>query len=137
MIIGGEGSDTALITLYTGTLQRRTCLPAPATPQICGATAIEELSGRRVTIIGPRYSKNFRVGRLDSLSPSPTNTLPAADASPSSFAAFWKARGFTMEEAIALMGSHALIDEQACLVKGPDQYCDPTVSSCQDVRMFR
>jgi hypothetical protein len=106
--------------------------------QVCGAVSIEELSGNRLRIIGgPGAVPNFRVGRRDSLKPSPNGTLLPGDATPRAFAAFWQARGFNMEEAIALMGSHALIDEQACMVKSPDQYCDPTVSSCRDVRMFK
>jgi hypothetical protein len=30
------------------------------------------------------------------------------------FVNFWTARGFTVEQGVALMGSHALLDEQGC-----------------------
>lgn len=30
------------------------------------------------------------------------------------FADFWQKRGFTIEEGVALMGSHSLVDEQVC-----------------------
>ncbi len=62
----------------------------------------------------PQNLDGLRVGRLDSDRPTPPNQLPAADASPEEFTKFWSDRGFTEAEAVALMGSHALIDEQVC-----------------------
>lgn len=84
--------------------------------QVGAAVAPDFLSGGRVRIL--RYSATLRrgtlrVGRLDSAVPPPTNTLPNVDVGSPEFVAFWRSRGFTIEEGIALMGSHALIDDQA------------------------
>lgn len=80
--------------------------------QVCGAVAPEVLSNGRFKILGHKGAKNLRVGRLDSVRPAPPEKLPAEHADLAAFAGFWKARGFSMEEAMALMGSHALVDEQ-------------------------
>jgi hypothetical protein len=45
---------------------------------------------------------------------SPPGQLPAVDVNPVDFAAFWVARGLTVEDGIALMGSHSLVDAQEC-----------------------
>lgn len=55
-----------------------------------------------------------RVGRLDSTTASTPGQLPGEAMTAAEFAAWWPARGFTVEEGVALMGSHALLDEQTC-----------------------
>lgn len=55
-----------------------------------------------------------RVGRLDNPNASPAGILPASDMTLDGFVNFWTARGFTVEQGVALMGSHALLDEQGC-----------------------
>ncbi len=73
--------------------------------------ATEVLSAGRVNIL----DQGLRVGRLDSIAPAPEGLLPPANADLDGWATFWKARGFNLTEATALMGSHALIDEQVGL----------------------
>lgn len=82
-------------------------LPA-ARSQVGGAVATEVLSAGRVRIL----DHGLRVGRLDSITPAPEGVLPPANADLDAWATFWRARGFNLTEAMALMGSHALIDEQ-------------------------
>ncbi len=87
----------------------------PHVQQVCTAVAVDVLSGGRMNILGGRgriFRTVFRVGRLDSLTPSPPNQLPAATATTQTLSTFWSQRGFTMSEAMALMGTHALIDDQ-------------------------
>jgi hypothetical protein len=55
-----------------------------------------------------------RVGRLDGSQAAPLAQLPPADMTAEAFVAWWTARGFTVAEAVALMGSHALLDDQGC-----------------------
>ncbi|EFJ51493.1 hypothetical protein VOLCADRAFT_87571 [Volvox carteri f. nagariensis] len=64
--------------------------------------------------------------------------LPEVSAGVGDFVHFWNARGITTQEAMALMGSHALIDNQGCF-QGPtrSKVCDPTSEDCTNVRMFR
>lgn len=57
---------------------------------------------------------SYRVGRLDNPNASPAGVLPASDMTLDGFVNFWTARGFTVEQGVALMGSHALLDEQGC-----------------------
>jgi hypothetical protein len=54
----------------------------------------------------------LRMGRTDSAKPAPEGKLPGAAVTVAEFAAFWSDRGFSMAEAMSLMGSHSLIDEQ-------------------------
>lgn len=104
------------------------------TMAVCGAVAIEELSNNRVKILA---TGDLTVGRLDTYMPSPPNQLPPDNADAKSFNAWWKARGFTVRQAIALMGSHALIDDQGCIKGKPkDGKCDPSDKSCIP-RMFK
>lgn len=70
------------------------------------------------------------VGRYDRSTPAPPRQLPAGDQSlPAGhqslqdFATFWTERGFSMEEAVALQGSHALIDDQVCGAGRPRGGC--------------
>ncbi len=70
--------------------------------------AVEVLSAGRVKIL----DHGLRVGRLDSIAPAPEGQLLPENADLDAWAIFWKARGFNLTEAMALMGSHALIDEQ-------------------------
>jgi hypothetical protein len=84
---------------------------------VCSSVAVELLSAGRVKIIGgtgPDYKSVLRVGRIDNLKPSPPDQLPPADATTTQFTAFWKKHGFSTEEAVALMGTHSLIDDQVC-----------------------
>ncbi|KAG2441979.1 hypothetical protein HYH02_009772 [Chlamydomonas schloesseri] len=105
---------------------------------VCAAVAPEVLSKGRIKILTGSGPGVLRVGRLDSMMPSPPGNLPAATASVEEFAAFWSARGITAAEATALMGSHALIDTQACYNgRKINDYCNPATSDCSDVRMFR
>lgn len=107
--------------------------------QVCGAVATEVLSGGRVVVLGPLRGPTsaaaggtpniaaaaepsssstgggggkLLVGRLDSVVPSEPDQLPGPSSDLGTFATFWLQRGFTMEEAAALMGSHALMDKQ-------------------------
>jgi hypothetical protein len=66
---------------------------------------------------GNRASARLRVGRLDSATPSPPGQLPPADVTNPNFLTFWAARNFSADEAVALLGSHALIDDQVRLTK--------------------
>jgi hypothetical protein len=104
---------------------------------VCGAVAPEFLSDGRLKIIGAG-GQGLRVGRLDSVTAAPPGQLPAADIGLDAFVKFWTDRGFTVLEAVALMGSHSLIDEQGCFQgPGTKDYCNPDISSCLDVRMFK
>jgi hypothetical protein len=76
---------------------------------ICSAVGIELLSNNRVKILS---LGTLRVGRMDSLKASPPNQLPPANATTQQFASFWQLHKFSQEEAVALMGSHSLIDDQ-------------------------
>lgn len=77
---------------------------------VCGAVGAEVLSSGRTKLFGP--SRPLRVGRVDRAVPPPPNTLPAGDQQTGDWATFWAQRGFTVEEAMALQGSHATIDDQ-------------------------
>ncbi|KAG2437396.1 hypothetical protein HXX76_006048 [Chlamydomonas incerta] len=105
------------------------------TVAVCAAVAPDVLSNGRLKILTGSGPGLLRVGRLDSARPSPPGNLPPATASVEDFTAFWAARGITGAEATALMGSHALLDTQACY-SGKD-YCNPETSDCTTVRMFR
>ncbi|KAG2440741.1 hypothetical protein HXX76_003598 [Chlamydomonas incerta] len=79
---------------------------------VCAAVAPEVLSKGRIKILTGSGPGVLRVGRLDSTLPAPPGNLPAANSTLEQFAAFWTARGISATEATALMGSHALIDDQ-------------------------
>eukprot|EP00198_Chlamydomonas_reinhardtii_P001096 XP_001690431.1 predicted protein [Chlamydomonas reinhardtii] len=105
---------------------------------VCAAVAPEVLSKGRIKILTGSGKGVLRVGRLDSVVPAPPGNLPAANTTLEQFAAFWAARGISATEATALMGSHALIDDQACFQgKGMSDYCNPATADCSNVRMFR
>jgi hypothetical protein len=55
-----------------------------------------------------------RVGRADNPTANPAGKLAPAGMNTTEFEAFFTARGLTLAEGLALMGSHALLDEQAC-----------------------
>ncbi len=84
--------------------------------QLCGLVAVEELSEGKVKIFG-KYP--IRVGRRDNdksgkgfSTLAPENTLPPADMTAPDFKKWWGDRSFGVELAIALLGTHALIDHQ-------------------------
>eukprot|EP00198_Chlamydomonas_reinhardtii_P001276 XP_001690611.1 predicted protein [Chlamydomonas reinhardtii] len=105
---------------------------------VCAAVGPEVLSKGRIKILTGTGAGVLRVGRLDNIRPSPPGNLPPNHADLTSFAKFWKERGFSEAEATALMGSHALIDTQACFNgRRINDYCDPATSDCSNVRMFR
>lgn len=79
---------------------------------MCAAVGPEVLSKGRIKILTGTGAGVLRVGRLDNIRPSPPGNLPPNHADLTSFAKFWKERGFSEAEATALMGSHALIDTQ-------------------------
>ncbi|GLC63932.1 hypothetical protein PLESTF_000100100 [Pleodorina starrii] len=103
---------------------------------VCAAVAPEVLSNGRIRTLPANGTRVLPVGRLDSISPAPPNQLPPASAGVDEFVQFWAARGINAKEAMALMGSHALIDTQGCF-RGPKDVCDPTTEDCSNVRMFR
>ncbi|KAG2440722.1 hypothetical protein HXX76_003579 [Chlamydomonas incerta] len=105
---------------------------------VCAAVGPEVLSKGRIKILTGSGAGVLRVGRLDSIRPSPPGNLPAATANLTTLMKFWKDRGFSEAEATALMGSHALLDTQACFNgKDINDYCNPATSDCSSVRMFR
>ncbi|GLC39076.1 hypothetical protein PLESTM_000837200 [Pleodorina starrii] len=104
--------------------------------QVCAAVAPEVLSNGRIRILPANGTRVLPVGRLDSIEPAPPGLLPNVSVGMADFARFWAAQGIKLREATALMGSHALIDEQGCF-RGPKDVCDPTTEDCSDVRMFR
>jgi hypothetical protein len=55
-----------------------------------------------------------RVGRVDGSQATALTQLPANDMNVDAFVAWWTARGFSVAEAVALMGAHGLIDSQGC-----------------------
>ena len=55
-----------------------------------------------------------RVGRTDNPTANPAGKLAPAGMNTTEFEAFFTTRGLTLAEGLALMGSHALLDEQAC-----------------------
>ncbi|KAG2435978.1 hypothetical protein HYH02_011691 [Chlamydomonas schloesseri] len=105
---------------------------------VCAAVAPEVLSNGRIKILNGN-GRGLRVGRLDcSTMPAPPNQLPSAAADLDTFIKFWADRGINETEAVALMGSHSLVDSQGCFAGGkPNNYCDPATQNCTDVRMFR
>ena len=115
---------------------------------VCGAVAIEELSADPITKV-PRVqffrpgsrSNFFPVGRDDKAAPAAPDALPGSKINVADFVKFWKQSGMSTEDGVALMGTHALIDTQACM-RGPrrSDYCLPDESftaTCSDVRMFK
>lgn len=59
---------------------------------------------------------DFRVGKLDSNVENPPGILPPADLKPEGFAAYFKPRfNRGMYDAVALMGSHTVLDNQGCV----------------------
>ena len=101
---------------------------------VCGAVATEYQGGPSIIFDDP--SQPFLVGRLDTITPNPARALGAANMNTAAFGNFAKARGLTMEEMTALMGSHSLIDHTGCTRTNGTQ-CDPLVEPCTDLRMFR
>ena len=101
---------------------------------VCGAVATEFLGGP--TIVKHDASTPFMVGRFDKTIPNPTSSLAPANLNTTGFAHFAIKRGFALEEMVALMGSHALIDEKACLRKDRQSLCDPFVEDCTNISMY-
>ncbi len=85
---------------------------------MCSTVAVEELSRGRIKFFGGEsgHEKTFRVGRLDWVKgeseTTPPNTLPPKDISNEAFDAFWKTHNLTLEEGVALMGSHSILELQ-------------------------
>jgi hypothetical protein len=106
---------------------------------VCSSVAVQELSRHRVKLIGRLNGKpDFLVGRLDSKHTAPEHSLPAADMTAPEFADFWPKLGLTVEEGVALLGSHSLLEIQGCR-RGAraDDMCDPDKERCDDIRMFK
>lgn len=106
---------------------------------VCAGEAPAFISKGRAKIIGYDGKKNFKVGRLDSVTPAPPFKLVPPTATLEEWAGFWKALNFTLAEASALMGSHTLLEPQACYM-GPEYNnaeCDPLYRDCTNVQMFR
>lgn len=103
-------------------------LASPDHHQVCGAVAAEELSKGRLKIIGANTTPAvpFRIGRYDRTEAAPAGTLPAENVTVSNFAQFWKDRKINMTEAVALMGSHGLIDTQVSSCK-PEHHLFPSL----------
>lgn len=102
---------------------------------ICAAATVEVFGGPAIIKEG---GNSVRVGRYDSTVASESGRLPPPSFGVAQFVGFWQARGFSYDEMIALMGSHALLDNQGCY-KGPrpDQFCNILEEDCTDVRMFK
>eukprot|EP00877_Chromochloris_zofingiensis_P000702 jgi/Chrzof1/10632/Cz05g06020.t1 len=93
---------------------------------VCGAVAREMLTygSSPVYNLMPAMDKSnrktpvvdFRVGKLDSNVENPPGILPPADLKPEGFAAYFKPRfNRGMYDAVALMGSHTVLDNQGCV----------------------
>jgi hypothetical protein len=100
---------------------------------VCGAVSSEYLGGPKVLF----YDKSmpFLVGRLDKQIPNPANSLAPANLNTSGFSDFTIKRNLSIEEMVALMGSHSLIDEKSCL-KHDNTFCDPHMENCDNISMF-
>ncbi len=125
-------------SIFTATSHRAQATPTPnRLVQVCNLVAMEVLSNNRLKLIGPG-APPLKVGRLDSTGAAAENMLASPLAGPNEFVDFWAGHKFTPEEAMALMGSHSLLRDQGCLVKGTE-FCDPfrDPSGCKDVRMFK
>lgn len=103
---------------------------------VCGAVATEYQGGPTIVSHTVEPNEPFSVGRFDSTTPNPTNSLPGANINTQQFSTFAQSRNLTIREMTALMGSHSLIDNQGCERTNGSQ-CDPHVESCTDLRMFR
>lgn len=101
---------------------------------VCGAVAVEYAGGPK--IVEHHATEPFLVGRFDKEVPNPVNSLAPANMDTFGFSNFAKARNLTLTEMTALMGSHALLDEKGCEMTN-GQMCDPDVSPCTDLRMYR
>jgi hypothetical protein len=101
---------------------------------VCGAVSSEYLGGAKIV----EYDEKdpFLVGRFDKIIPNPPNTLPPDNINVTDFMKFTRSRGFTAEEMTALMGSHSLLDNKACLKSDHVNICNPRKEKCHDLSMF-
>lgn len=58
----------------------------------------------------------LRVGRIDHAEANPENSLLPGEASLTQMSDYWTARGMTLEEGVALLGIHALMENKGCMV---------------------
>jgi len=101
---------------------------------VCGAVATEFAGGPK--IVEHHVTQPFMVGRYDKTIPNPAKSLAPANMDTFGFSNFATSRNLTHAEMTALMGSHALMDEKGCQQMN-GQLCDPTVSPCTDLKMYR
>jgi hypothetical protein len=101
---------------------------------VCGAAAVEFLSGPNMFVTG-KSQFPFYVGRLDSTTPNP-KVLPDARDTTDELLDFAHESGLSIENIVALLGSHVFLDTGGCLqVNGT--YCDPYSEPCVDnLKMF-
>lgn len=122
-----------LVSKNALTLARRYKASVADIIAVCGAVATQYLGGPR--IIRHMVEHPFLVGRLDTKIPNPAKSLAPANMNTSSFVAFAKLRGLSVDEMTALMGSHVLLDTKAC-IRPDGTYCDPNKEPCDKVGMF-
>lgn len=101
---------------------------------VCGAVAVDVLKGPDLFVTGKSQSP-FYVGRMDSTTPNPM-VLPDARDTTEELINFANETGLSIENIIALLGSHVFLDSGGCLqVNGT--YCDPYTQPCVDnLKMF-
>ncbi len=82
-----------------------------------------------------RQGNRFVVGRLDSDVENP-RTLSPPDQNIQDFQTAFESRGFTLEEAVCLLGSHSVLDNTGCLNNDKTTFCNPYIASCTRTNMF-
>eukprot|EP00775_Hariotina_reticulata_P003099 gene3099-3378_t len=58
----------------------------------------------------------LRVGRIDNPNPNPEQMLLAAEANVQQFRDYWQTRKMTLDEGIALLGVHGLMEGKGCVI---------------------
>lgn len=100
---------------------------------VCGAVAVEYLGGPNIFEINT--TTPFYVGRSDTNIANPHKQLAKGSFNTTEFANFAQTKGLSLQEMIALMGSHVLIDDQNCKNNDGTE-CDPTIEKCDKIKMF-
>lgn len=101
---------------------------------VCGAVAVHFTGGPK--ILKHDGNQPFMVGRYDNDQEPNPRTLAKAKLNTEEFVNFANQRGLTVEEMTALMGSHSLLDEKACLTTD-NKLCNPDREPCDNLEMYR